>query len=545
MEASDDLSRGRELSEARAWSAAHAALSRADQRSPLAAADLELLAVAAEMTGRRDEAVAALERAHNLHLEHGRVASAVRCAFWVVVSLATRGRTGPASGWLARARRLLDRLEGPTVEEGYLLLPEALEREGAGAFAEAQELAGRAAAIAERFEEADLLALAVHELGLTLLHQGRIGEGLRLLDEAMVTVTSGELSPMVTGLVYCGVIDGCRQVYALRRAREWTEALSRWCAEQPELVTFTGECLVHRAEILQLHGAWRDALEEARSARRRFAEISDPGAAGQALYRQGELHRLRGEFDAAEEAYREASLRGVEPQPGLALLRLAQGDHRAALAATRRAVEEATDGVQRTRVLPAHLEVLLAAGEVSRAREVCGELEELAADYGSDLLDAVVAHSRGAVELADGDPEAALGPLRRAFRAWRDMEAPHEGARTRVLLGLACRALGDHDTARLEVEAARETFRRLEAGPDLARLEALTEQDRTGGTHGLTPRQLEVLRLVAEGHSNRAIAAELVISERTVERHVSDVLLALEVPSRTAAAAYAYEHDLV
>jgi DNA-binding CsgD family transcriptional regulator len=353
-----------------------------------------------------------------------------------------------------------------------------------------------------------------------------------------VAAVGGELSPIVTGLVYCSVIDGCQEIYAIRRAQEWTTALSHWCEEQPDMVAFTGRCLVHRAEILQMHGAWQDALDEARRAGERLTR-----AAGQAAYRRGELHRLRGDLAAAEDAYREASHHGSEPQPGLALLRLAQGNGDAALAAMRRALSEAADPVARIRLLPAAVEIMLAADAHDEARDACAELAQLEPRFASVLLAALAAAARGAVDLAAGDARAALGALRRSERAWEDIGAPYERARVRVLVGLACRALGDTDTAALELESARDAFVELRAGPDAARVTALLSRPGTG--HGLTPRELEVLRLVAAGETNKAIAATLVLSERTVDRHVSNIFAKLGLSSRTAAAAYAYRHELV
>src|SRR5215211_783550 len=295
---------------------------------------------------------------------------------------------------------------GDCVERGYLLVPVMLRHEATGDLEAAYATAASAAEIAERFGDADLLALAVHEQGLILVNQGRVEQGLRLVDEAMVAVTAGELSPIVTGIVYCSVISGCQEVYELRRAQEWTAALTQWCEEQPEMVAFSGRCLVHRAEIMELHGAWREALEEARRAHQRSVQGKNQAAAAQAFYRQGEVHRLRGEFSAAEEAYRDASRCGCEPQPGLALLRLAQGNSDAASAAIRRVVGETTEPLKRARLLPAYVEIMLAMGEAEEARSACGELEEVLTQYNSGMLRAMVAHAEGAVALTQGDARA-------------------------------------------------------------------------------------------------------------------------------------------
>jgi DNA-binding CsgD family transcriptional regulator len=543
VDAVDKLGRGRESYAQRAWMDAHESLSYADQAAPLGAEDLELLSTSAYMIGRGDDYLSVLERAHHVHLDAGETLRAARCAFWVGVTLATRGEMGRATGWLGRAQRLVEREERDCVEDGYLLLPLALQHAAARDWEAASSTAADAAAIGERFGDADLFALSVQEQGNALVKQGRIEDGLGLLDEAMVAVTTGELSPIVTGLVYCSVIDGCQEVYALRRAQEWTAALTQWCEQQPDMVAFTGRCLVHRAEIMQLHGAWPDALEEAQRAGLRLAQ--DQVAAAQAFYRQGEVYRLQGEFATAEQAYRNASRLGWEPQPGLALLRLAQGSNEAAAAAIRRVLGETTERLKRAKLLPAYIEIMLAVGDAEEARSACSELQEIAAGHGSDMLGAMVGRARGAVDLADGDARTALVALRRSWQAWQELDAPYEAARVRVLVALACRALGDDDATTLELEAARGVFEQLGAPPDLARVDSLIQVATSGDAHGLTPRELQVLRLVAAGKSNREIASALVISEHTVARHVQNIFAKLGLSSRTAASAYAFEHDLV
>ena len=413
------------------------------------------------------------------------------------------------------------------------------QHEAAGDFARAAAVAREAAAIGERFGDRDLVAMALHAEGHMLVKAGRVREGLALLDESMVVVTTQELRPFVVGIVYCGVILACSDAFEVARARQWTQALTEWKEQQPELVAFTGRCLVHRAEILQLGGSWADALEQARLAGRRFIETKNP-AVGVAHYRQAELLRLQGEFEAAAEAYREASRFGWEPQPGLAQLRLAQGKTEAALAAIRRANAEVTEPLKRAALLPAQTEIALAAGEVEEARTACLELRDLAKRYESAMLDAIVAHAEGAVALAEGDAPSALARLRHAQRIWLELDAPYEVARTRELIGKACAALGDDEAGMLELEAAGELFERLGAAPDLARVSS-----RSGASYGLSERELEVLRLVASGKSNREVASTLVISEHTVARHLQNIYAKLRVSSRGAAAAFAFEHKLV
>ena len=535
----DELERGREAIASRAWRHAYDCLAAADEQEPVEPGDLELLSLAAFMLGRDDDTVAWLERAHARYLEEGETLRAVQCAAWIVLNLATRGEMGAATGWLGRAQRLVAP-EGECGERGWLLLPGVFQLEAAGDFAAAAAVAAEAVAVSERFGDRDLFALAIHAQGYMLLKDGQVHQGLALLDEGMVAVTADELSPIVTGIVYCGVILACQEVYEVRRAREWTRALANWWALQPDMVAFTGRCLVHRAEIMQLDGSWRDALEEARRAGERFVETRNR-AAGLACYRQGELLRLQGEFDGAEKAYREASGFGWEPQPGLAQLRLAQGRTDVAVSAIRRAEASTTLPLERARLLPAFVEIMLAADDLAPARAACAELEGIAAGYESAMLGAIVAHARGAVHLSAGEPQDALVPLRSAVETWHTLEAPYEIARTRVLVGDACRMLDDEESAALEHDAARSIFERLGAKPDLKRLDATP----AGSRHGLTAREAEVLRLVAAGKTNREIAASLVISEHTVARHVQNIFAKLGLSSRAAATAFAFEHDLV
>jgi DNA-binding NarL/FixJ family response regulator len=545
VSAAGELERGRESFARQVWVAAYESLLAADRSRELAASDLELLATAAYMLGREQDYFAVLERAYRAHLDGGEALAALRCAFWIGVNLAQRGDMGGAGGWLGRAERLLDREGADRVEAGYLLLPLVFRQEGSGDLEAAAETAGRAAAIGERFGDEDLLALAGHEHGHILIRLGRLEEGVARLDEAMVAVTAGELSPIPSGIVYCGAILACRDAHELRRAQEWTAALSDWCERQPDLVAFTGRCLTHRAQIMQLHGAWPEALEEARRAAERCLRGENPAAAGEACYQRGEIHRLRGDYRAAEEAYREASGHGWEPQPGFALMRLAQGRADAAEAAIRRVEGETSEPGKRAAILPAYVEIMLSVDDLEAARVACGKLDSLADGHEDDALEAIAAHARGTLELAEGGARAALTSLRRAVEVWRLFDAPYETARARELLGQACRELGDEDSAALELEAAREAFESLGAATDLARLGMLLDVAGPVDSHGLTQRELEVLRHLAAGETNKAIATELFLSVRTVDRHVSNVYAKLGVSSRAAATAYAHRHDLV
>jgi DNA-binding CsgD family transcriptional regulator len=445
---------------------------------------------------------------------------------------------------LSRAQRLVEQHADDCVERGYLLLPASQRALNVGDFAGAQEFAARALSIGEQFVEPDLMAFARNLLGRSLLAAGQIDRGLVSLDECMVAAVAGELSPVVTGIVYCSAIAGCHRVFALERIREWTAALSAWSDSQPQLGLFTGHCLVHRAEVLEMNGSWAEAVDEARRAVARCVRHIEREAAGRAHYQQAEIFRLRGAFDEAGTAYVEASRAGFEPQPGLALLRLAQGDLSGAANASRRIIAATHGRIPRLRFLPAHVEILLATGEVDESRAACHELEQTAAALGTDVLAAIAAHAVASIELGSGNPQSALEPARRAFGFWQQIGAPYLAARSRVLLARACKALGDAEGAVLESQCAREAFEKLGARPDIAMLDACFAPALAADI-GLSERELQVLRLLATGRTNKALARELNLSEKTIDRHVSNIFVKIGVATRAAATAFAYERKLV
>jgi DNA-binding NarL/FixJ family response regulator len=536
------IERGRAAFARMAWSEAYADLAAADHDAPLEPPDLERLARAADLVARDAESDDAFARAHRAYLDRGEVERAARAAYWLGQKLLSRGEPARGGGWLGRAQHLLE--DGrDCVEQGYLLLPQALRTFfEMGDPASANAIFRRAIAIGERFDDLDLTTMGRLGSGRTLVAMERVDEGIALLDEVMVAAVAGELSPVVVGIVYCAVIDACRDIHDIARAREWTAALSDWCAGQPDMVPFRGQCMVHRAEILQLRGAWSDAMAEAQRAVELLSRMTDPAPIGAAVYRQAELYRLRGELDRAEGAYREATRLGRDVQPGLALLRLAQGQHSAATAAIARALDETRDRTIRSRLLPAYVEIMLAAGQVEAARTALSELHEIAAALNTVYLRAVAAYAEGTVLLAEGQSREALSSLRTAWRTFQELEASYDAARARVAVAAACRALADEDGAAMELDAARWCFEQLGAAHDLAVLSGAAQP---ATVNGLTRREVEVIRLIAAGKTNRAIAAELSLSEKTVARHVSNIFTKLDLSSRSAATAYAYEHGLV
>ena len=540
------LERGREAFQRKAWRDVYAFLSAAAQEAPVGIEDLERLGEAAYLLGRVTDAVAIQERAHREALAGGDRCRAARHAFWLGLGHLDRGEPAQAGGWFGRAERVLDEAGDKCVERGYLVMASALQWAGEGDREAALAAYLEASAIAERFGDADLATLARLGQGEEKIALGDLRAGVALLDEVMVAVRADEVSSIVAGIVYCSVIETFQAIFDLRRAQEWTTALTRWCESQPDLVPYRGQCRLHRARLMQLRGDWRDADEEARLARESLARPSpgDP-LIGEAFYRQAELHRLQGRLREAEAGYREASRHGRRPEAGLALLRLAQGEIRPALASIRRALSEAADRPTRSGLLEPAVEIAVAAGDVEGARRAADELRELAAGLGAPLLEAMAARAEGAVLLEAGEAETALGILRSAWSAWQALGAPYEAARVRVLIARACRALDDDDAAALELDAARRVFADLGATPDVGAVDALARTWSSATPGGLTARELEVLRLVASGRTNRAIASDLVLSEKTIARHVANIFTKLDLSSRAAATAYAYEKGLV
>ena len=542
MVTTDVIAQARDAFERNAWREARELFAAADDLAP---EDLERLAFAAYLTGQVDSAAEALERAHHSFVESGAAAGGVRCAFWLGMILMQRGDHARSGGWFARAQHILDEQSLDCVELGYLLVPAGLQALASGDYEASYRTFADITAHANRFGDADLRALGMLGRGQSLIARGDAIKGLAMLDETMVAVTTGEVSPIIAGIIYCATIIACREAFDVRRAQEWTSELSRWCATHQDLKPYRGQCLVHRSEIMQLHGDWADAMDEVQRAREHLAKPAGDPVLGMALYQQAELLRLHGELDEAEVCYREAGDWGHPLQPGLALLRLAQGRLEDASAAIHRALTETEGPVERSKILAAYVEIRLAAGDVASAQSATAELESIAAAFDSPYLRAVVGHVLGSVLLAEGDAAAACGALRRAWGAWYELDAPYEAARVRLRMAAACRQLGDHDTADMELDAARRVFEQLGAAPDLDRLRQLARPEQAPPAGGLTAREVEVLRLLATGATNREIADVLVISEHTARRHLQNIFAKIDVSSRAAATAYAYEHGLV
>jgi DNA-binding CsgD family transcriptional regulator len=551
------LAAAREAFARQDWQETYAALSAAcEAHARIGGEDLERFAISAYMLGKDEISADLWTRAHSEWLRLHDVARAARCAFWLVLGLLTRGEAARAGGWLARARHLLDEQPGDCAEQGLLLALVARTHIREGDIDSAHEAASRAVELTRRFGDSELQVFSRLSLAQVMARRGDRGRAVALFDEIMVGVTVDDVSPVGVGVVYCAVIDGCLSLFDPGRAREWTDALSGWCAAQPDLVAFRGKCLVHRAELLRLNGAWSQAMAEAQRAcewivettRRAGDETPLSGfkyPVGAAFYQLAEIHRLRGAFEPADDAYRRASEYGHAPEPGLPLLRLAQGQRAAAEVAIRRVLGERQPLPKRAAVLTACVEIMTEISDIDVARGAADELAGMAARSDARYLHALAADAMGRVLLTHGDPHAALKSLRQAWMDWQDIEAPWEAARVRVLLGRTCHALGDDDAAQLEFDAAERVFQRLGAAPDLVRLKSLRAPSIPSDDHSLTAREREVLALIAKGMTNRSIAAALAISDRTVERHVSNILLKLDLPSRSAATAFAYERGLV
>ena len=420
------------------WTETYFQLLKADKEHTLEPKDLETLGLAAYLTGRDAESFQILERAHHGYLHLTQTAQAVRCAFWLGLMLMNAGERARSGGWMARAERLFNDEQVPDcAEKGLLLLPAALGALSAGQGAKAQKLFEQISTIGQQFNDADLIALGRLGLGQAMIQQGDVAKGIKLLDETMITVETEDVFPVLNGIVYCAVIETCRKVWDMRRAQEWTLAFTQWCDAQPDIVPFRGQCLVRRAEVIQFHGEWSKALEETNNACQLLTRPPGGPAAGEAYYRKAELHRLLGDFEKAEDCYHAAAKWGRKPQPGLALLRLAQGQGDAAETSIRNTLQEIKDTKSRAELLPAVVSIMIATKHTEEALEATKELFGIANEFDAPYLFAMSSHCQGAVYLAEGNVHPALEHLQKALKLWSTLGLPYESARTRELKGLA------------------------------------------------------------------------------------------------------------
>ena len=541
MDVVEELLRAREAFDRRDWVAAYEGLSAAGSDA-LLAADFADLATAAFLVGRHNDCIQALQRAYQAHLDAGDQHAAVRAAFWLAMALMDSGEYAVASGWISRADRLLETFEQDTVEHGYVLFFRLLGHILGGDPVTGLDEATTLTSYGRRFGDGDLLAAGLMAQGRCLLYLGRVPEGVRMLDEAMVGVSTGEVSPIFAGHTYCSLIEACQEISDFDRVAQWTTALTTWCGGQVGLVLFTGQCAVHRGQVMRVRGAYEKAIAEFDGAAARYVAAGTPAAAGLAFAEKGELLRIRGEYDAAEEAFEQAVGLGHDPQPAHALLSLDLGRTDAACAAVRRLLGEPRDPIHRSQLLPGAVEILITGNDLDGARPLVAEMETVGDAFDSTSLKAMAGYAVGALALAEGRPEDALKALRAALRRWRELRWPYESARTQVLVGCSLRELGDEESAAVELGAAARALVTLGATPAAQRVALLQAPGPLPG--GLTAREAEVLRLVAAGSSNPEIAAALFLSTKTVARHLSNIFTKLDVSSRTAAAAYAFDHGL-
>ena len=502
---------------------------------------LDLTADACWWLGRLDDCIDAREQAYRAYDELGEDRRAGQCAVWLYEHHCFRASPSIASGWLRRARRSLGD-DQECIEHGALLLREAEMAHGAGALETASELAERGIALGRRLRCADLEAEALQTLGRLMIDRGQPAEGLALLDEAMLFVLDGRLSPYSTGKVYCSLISACEHLSDHGRAAEWTRATARW-AERHPFAVFPGLCRVHHAASLQWRGQWAEAEQEAKRACAELSEINLPNAAA-AWAEIGDIRRRLGDLDGAEAAFASADRLCPQPRASLALLRLAQNRVDVASSIVADALEAAGwNRLARAKVLPARAQIAIVSGDLPTALAAVEELEAVAEEFSSPGLKASAASARGLLQLAQGDA-GACATLRTAVALWSELGVPYEVATARTLLGQACRNNNDPVGAAAAFEAARLLFDDLGVGLD-ARLARSAASEATPLPGGLTEREAEVLRLVAAGHTNKEIAAMLFLSDKTVARHLSNIFAKIGVSTRAAATAYAFEHQLV
>ncbi|MGE0771374.1 MAG: LuxR C-terminal-related transcriptional regulator [Cyclobacteriaceae bacterium] len=535
------------MREIESWTDTYKKLVRAHEKKTLSPADLEKLGLSAYLTGREEEAFRFMEESHHGYLHIENLRQAVRCTFWLGLMLMNAGERARSSGWIARGERILNEhcQDEDGAEKGLLQIPRALAALQAGDVESARDLFAEAESMGKHFADTDLIVLARLGRGQAFIQRGDVTEGIKLLDEIMVTVETDPVFPMVSGIVYCAVIETCRKVWDIRRAQEWTAALTKWCDARPDVIPFKGQCLVARAEVIQFHGEWPKALEEINEACNLLTNPRTDVAAGEAYYRQAELHRLLGNFDEAENSYHEAAKLGRKPQPGLALLRLAQNRLEEAEISIRNTLHETHDTRRRAEQLPAMVRIMTAAHQIEEATKAVDELLHIAQQLQAPYLQGMSAHAEGGLLLEEGKMQPALLHLQEACKIWNLLHLPYELALTKELKGMVYKRWGDKDNAESEWAAAQWIFEQLGAGPDLERVQRQQNKGKHRENHGLSLRELQVLQLIAAGKTNKVAANELFISERTVDRHVSNIFKKIGVSSRVEATTYALRNNLL
>lgn len=528
------------------WTETYKNLVKADQDRALELPEMETLALAAFLTGRDTYCYDILERAHHGYLTREKTEQAVRCAFWLGLMLINAGEKARGSGWMARTERLLSDEQRPEcAEKGLLLIPAALGALSSGQAANAQKLFEQAITIGEKFDDIDLIALGRLGKGQAMIQQGIVAKGIKLLDETMIIVETEEIFPLVKGIIYCAVVETCRKIWDLRRAQEWTLALTRWIDSQPDILPFRGQCLVRRAEIFQLQGEWPIALEQSHNACKLLTRPPGQPAAGEAFYLQAELKRLMGDFEEAERCYIEAAKWSRKPQPGLALLRLAQGLNEDAETSIKNTLKETKEIKRRAELLPGFIKIMVAVRRTEEALQATKELHHIARKFDTPYLYAISSYCQGSVLIAEGNFQVSKEHLYKALKIWDTLHLPYESALTRELIGLVYRKLNDKDNSNLELAAAKWVFEQLNSQPDLDRINRMLNGSSGGHkSHGLSLRELQVLRLVTSGKTNKSVAGELFISERTVDRHVSNIFNKLNVSSRVEATSFAFKNQI-
>jgi DNA-binding CsgD family transcriptional regulator len=526
------------------WRGCVERLAAADEEEPLDGHGLVLLGQAAYLVGADEQSATAFGRAYHQFLDVGDVRAAVRAAAWASLTLENAREPVRSRAWAARGERLVEEHGLDGAEAAWIMSYRAHDQLARQRLDDALRTAREGERLGLAAHDPDAVVLSRLTVAFVHLMRAERTDAIRMLDEVMLAVSSDETSPAVVGMTYCVSVAGCMLLRDVARARAWTAILDRWCAARPDLVAYRGTCLVHRAQMSALGGYWQGALDEAAAAE----QLLRGPAAGEATYQLGELHRLMGHEAEAEDAYRRANALGVQPEPGLSRLRTAQGRPEVAVRTLRRLCGEPRPPADHAELLAARVEAELAVGDVEAALATAAELRGTAETLASSLLCGLADQADGAVLLAADRPDAALEVLRRAQQRWAELDLPHACAQVRVVAGRCLAELGDRDAADLEFEAARECFERLGAIPDLTRVDELAVAARppdAARPGGLTQREIEVVRLVAAGHTNRAIAGRLVLSEKTVARHLANIYAKLGVPSRAAATAYAYDHGLV